>query len=505
VPRDPTTAGSAGAGEDLARRLSELSPEARAELREALRHRSTPTGIARRSAGGPAPLSFSQQRMWFLDQWEPASPTANGARAVRLRGDLDLQALRRALAAIVDRHEILRTVYVVEAREPRQVPLDTWSIALPVTDLVSEPPERREAALTRLLREEARQGFDLARDVMVRARLFRLGAAEHVLLLTMHHIASDAASDRVFNRELAELYGAFAAGRAPELAELPFQYADYAVWQRERLQGPLLEQLVAYWRAALADAPPRLQLPTDRVRGPVQRHNGVHRYVSYRELGDGVADLARREGTTVYITLLAAFDALLYRFTGQDDIVVGSPVAARNEPGMDALIGFFTNTLVLRNRLVGNPTFRELLTRVRTTTVGALAHQELPFEKLVETLNVPRDPSFNPLFQVNFRAQAEPRELLRLPGLATMGPIPIDIGFSRFDLALELHVDGSGLAGYFEYDEELFDPATIDALAADFEELLRSAVAAPATPILALIAPRRPRVAHGGRIPRTSH
>lgn len=493
------------AGDDLSRRLRALSAADRAKLRDALESRTSPTGIQRRRESGPAPLSFSQQRMWFLDQWEPASPAANGARALRLRGPLDLEALRQALAAVVERHEILRTVYLVEQREPRQVPLASWSLELPVVDLELYPDDQREAMLARGLREEARRGFDLASDVMLRPRVFRLGPTEHVLLLTMHHIASDAASDRVLNRELAELYGAFVAGRAPQLDELPFQYADYAAWQRERLQGPVLEQLVEYWRETLADAPDRLRLPVDRPRGPVQRHNGVHRYVSYAGAGGAIADLARKEGTTAFITLLAAFDVLLYGFTGQDDVVVGSPVAARTAPGVEALIGFFSNTLVLRNRLSGNPTFGELLRRVRTSTVGALAHHELPFEKLVESLNVQRDPSFNPLFQVNFRAQADARELLQLPGVETVGVVQVDIGFSRFDLALELQIEGGELGGFFEFDEELFDAATIDALASQFEELLRRIVAAPETPIMALIPPRPRRPARGSVIPRTSH
>ena len=239
---------------------------------------------------------------------------------------------------------------------------------------------------------------------------------------------------------------------------------------------------------------------------PCKRHRGRHRYVAFDgALGAEITALARREGVTVYIALLAAFDALLYRFTGQEDILVGSPFAGRNESELEGLIGFFTNTLVLRNRLAGNPTFRELLGRVRASTAGALAHQELPFEKLVESLQVRRDPSFNPLFQVNFRANAQERQLLELPGVRTVGSIDIDIGFSRFDLALELQIEGGELGGYFEYDEDLFDAATIDLLAADFEQLVRKVVVAPETPILAL-GPRRTGAAQNrSPIPRTSH
>jgi hypothetical protein len=489
----------------LARRLGALSPDQRAQLRSALARRTASSAIRRRSHDGPVPLSFSQQRMWFLDQWEPGSPTNNGARALLLRGALDVTALERALATVVERHEVLRTVVVVEGREPRQVVLSDWSLELPVVDLGDVPDSQREVELERLLREEAGRPYDLSSDLMLRPILFRLGQDEHALLLALHHIAYDASSDQVMNRELAEAYGALVEGREPDLPELPIQYRDYAVWQRERLQGPVLDELASYWRAALGDAPERLRLPTDHAREAVQRHVGRHRYVAFEGgLGDAVIELARREAATPYIALLALFDALLYGFTGQDDVVVGSPVASRNHVELESLIGFFSNTLVLRNRLAGNPTFVELMARVRATMTGAIAHQELPFEKLVEILNVRRDPGFNPLFQVNFRAQAQPRVLLQLPGVETVGAIPVDIGFSRFDLALELQIDGGELGGYFEYDEDLFDAATIDRLAADFEELVRRVLAAPETPLLALIPRAGRRPARSTRIPRTA-
>ena len=501
-----TSAEPPGFDGDLARRIGSLSPQERAELRETLRRRTSSSRIPRRTGGGPAPLSFSQQRMWFLDQWEPGSPTNNGARAVRLQGDLDTDALERGLAAVVERHEILRTTYMVEEREPLQVPLGDWSLEMPVVDLTRGAAESREPELARLLREAARRGFDLGADLMLRPTLFRMNPTEHVLLLSIHHIAFDASSDRVLNRELAELYGAFVEGRAPQLPELPIQFADYALWQRQRLQGPLLEKLLTYWRDALADAPERLRLPADHARAPVQAHRGKHRYVAFDgNLGADIVALARREGVTVFILLLAAFDALLYRFTGQEDVLVGSPFAGRNESELEGLIGFFTNTLVLRNRLAGNPTFRDLLARVRASTAGALAHQELPFEKLVESLRVRRDPSFNPLFQVNFRAHAQEPQLLQLPGVRAVGSIDIDIGFSRFDLALELQIKGGELGGYFEYDEDLFDAATIDVLAADFEQLVRKVVVSPETPILALVPRRAGAGQNRSPIPRTSH
>ena len=481
-------------------RPGSMTPDKRELLREALRRRAASTSISPRGDSGPAPLSFSQHRMWFLDQWDPGAPTQNGARAIRLLGDLDVNALQLAIAGVVARHESLRTVYVAERGEPRQVALEEWSVQLPVIDV-------QEHELHDRLRAESRRGFDLAADLMIRPTLFRLGAAEHVLLLTMHHIAFDASSDRVFNQEVAELYSAFRGNRAPNLPALPIQYADYAVWQRKRLQGALLDELVSYWRRTLADAPERLRLPTDHVRPAVQGHRGSHRYFSFDSgLGTAVAELARSEGATPYMTLLAAFNTLLYRFSGDEDLAVGSPVAGRSHVELEGLIGFFTNTLVLRTRLGGNPTFRELIKRVREGTAGALAHQELPFEKLVECLHVRNDPSFNPLFQVNFRAQAEPRMLLDLPGVTTTEAVPVDIGFSRFDLALELQLDGGTVSGYFEYDEDLFDVTTVDALTADLEELLGRIVETPETRVLALLPTRQTSRAQNRRpIPRNAH
>ena len=487
--------------------MDSLTPEKRALLREALRRRGAATSIPPRGETGPAPLSFAQHRMWFLDQWEPGGPTQNGARAIRFLGELDVDALERALVAVVDRHESLRTIFLAEGGEPRQIANESWTLQLPVVDLQSVPSATRENQLQDRLRSESRRGFDLAADLMVRPTLFRLGPSEHVLLLAMHHIAFDASSDRAFNAEVSELYDAFRTGRAPELPALPIQYADYAVWQRGRLQGRLLDELVSYWRATLGDAPERLRLPTDRSRPALQRHRGAHRYFALEDnLVDAVRTLARTEGATTYMTLLAAFNTLLYRFTGEEDIVIGSPVAGRSHVELEGLIGFFTNTLVLRNRLRGNPSFRELIRSVRKTTADALAHQELPFEKLVECLKLRRDPGFNPLFQVNFRAQAETRALLELPGVTTAGAVPVDLGFSRFDLALELRVDDGVLSGYFEYDEDLFDVSTIDALRADLEELLRRAIAAPDTRILALLPGRRTSRAQSPRpIPRSAH
>ncbi len=481
--------------------------EQRALLLRALRERraaASSQGIPRRAVPGPTPLSFSQQRMWFLDQWEPGAPTFNGARAIRIRGALDADALQRAFATVVERHDTLRTVFVLHEREPRQVVLDDWSLDLPVIDLASLPARERATALARGLRELAREPFDLSKDVMIRTTLFRLDDDDAVLLVRLHHIAADAFSDGVLFGDVAKVYDVLSAGRAPDLPDLPIRYSDFACWQHERLQGQVLDELVTYWTNELRGAPNLLPLPTDRPRRPVQRHEGArHEVLLSRDFADGVRELARSEGCTVYMVLLGAFATLLYRLTGTDDVVVGSPIANRTTTELASMVGFFCNTMALRARLSGNPSFREVCRRVRTTALGAYEHQELPFERIVELLNVPRDPAYNPIFQVNFRAQDGARLPLRLAGLAT-SLVPVDIGFSRFDLALELHVEADCITGYFEFDLDLFDGTTVARFADDFEALLEQALRDPDTPILAVRLPhgRRPVVETASSIPR---
>jgi hypothetical protein len=449
-------------------------------LRERRRARSR---IPRRSEAGPAPLSFSQQRIWFLEQWEPGAPTFNAARAMRIAGMLDLDALRIAFETVVSRHEALRTTFAITGREPRQVVLEEWSFDLPVEEIAVE---RLDAAL----RTASRRAFDLTSDLMIRATLFRLGLRDHVLLVGMHHIAGDAFSDGVLMTELAEVYDAVLSNRDHDLPELSIQYADYAVWQHERLSGATLDELVHYWKGELQGAPPLLDLPLDRPRRKVQRHEGAHLELALpSELADGVRDLTRETGATVYMVLLSAFATLLYRLTGSDDVVVGSPIAARTTAELTQLIGFFANTIALRVRLGGNPSFRELCSRVKTTALGAYRHQELPFDRVVDALDVRRDPSYSPVFQVNFRAEEGVRPPLSLTGTTTSS-IPVDIGFSRFDLALELHLEDDGIGGYWEYDRDLFDESTITGFGEDFEALLGQIVAAPDTPLLALSLPR---------------
>jgi condensation domain-containing protein len=439
--------------------------------------------------------------MWFLDQWDPGAPTSNAARAIQIWGELDVDALRHAFSLVVDRHESLRTVFALHGKEPRQVLLEEWSLELPTVDLThsTDPGD-----LARQLRALSREPFDLGKDLMIRTTLFRLGRDAHVLLVRMHHIAADAFSVELLFREVSQVYASFSTGGVPALPELPIQYADFACWQRDRLRGKVLDELATYWLGELRDAPRLLPLPTDRPRLPVQRHvGGRHELRFRRELATGVRALAASENCTVYMVLLGAFATLLYRLSGSADVVVGSPIANRTTPELMSLIGFFSNTVALRIRLGGNPMFCEVCRRVRTAALGAYEHQELPFDRLVELMNVPRNPAYNPIFQVNFRAEDGARSPLRLSGTET-ALVPVDIGFSRFDLALELHVEADGVGGYFEFDQDLFDAATAARFAEDLEALLEQAMSAPQTPVLSLQLPHgRSRPGEVGvRIPR---
>lgn len=482
--------------------ISALSPAKRALLERALKRRresgtAAGEGIPRRSDRGPAPLSYSQQRMWFLQQWEPEAPTFNGARATRLLGPLDREALEYALSSIVARHESLRTVFR-GSTEPRQVVLSSWSLKLPVMVLGDRDPGER--TLHELVRELSREPFDLAKDLMLRATLIERSAQEHILLIRMHHIAADAHSDSVLYGELSELYNARVQGRPPRLPELPIQYSDFAVWERERLRGALLEELRSYWARKLDGAPPLLPLPTIRERPAVQRHEGAHHALELpRSLAEALLALGRQEGLTFFMTMLAAFETLLYRISGESDIVIGSPITNRDRLELQGLIGFFTNTIALRTRLDGNPTFRETMRRARETALGAYAHQDLPFEKVVEAVQPKRDPSYNPIFQVNFRAQATERPGPALDGLQAQA-LPVDIGFSRFDLALELVLGKDSLSGYLEYDRDLFDLDMISGLEQDLGALLAAVGADPDAPILAISLPHgRPAAQQTGR------
>ena len=429
-----------------------------------------------------ASASYAQERLWFLDQLEPDNPAYNISTAFRLSGLLDVAVLEQSLNEIVRRHEVLCTTFATFATvdgRPVQVIAPDLNLTLPVEDLRKIPETKREAEAQRLLSEEAQRPFDLARGPLLRTTLLRLDEEEHVLLLTMHHIICDDWSVGVLNRELAVLYEAFSAGKPSPFPELPIQYADFAHWQWQWLQGEVLEDQLAYWKQQLGGSLPVLELPTDRPRPAVQTFQGaIQSFVLPVTLTESLEGLSRQEGATLFMTLLTALKVLLYRYTGQEDIVVGSPVVNRNQVETEGLIGFFVNTLVLRSDLSGNPAFRELLGRVRKVTLEAHAHQDLPFEKLVEQLQPERDLSRNPLFQVMFVLQNAPMEALTLPGLV-VNPLKFDRRTAQFDLTLSMEKTGQGLRGVLEYNTDLFDAATVTRVAGHFQTLLEGIVANP--------------------------
>ena len=435
--------------------------------------------IRPRDPGDTTPLSFAQQRLWFIEQLEPGSHAYNSPRVVRLKGPLDTAVLRRSLADIVARHEALRTSFTATAGRPIQTIAPALTLPLPIADLSGYAEDEREARTRQLAEDEIRRPFDLTRAPLLRVRLLRLGREDHVLILTMHHIVSDEWSQGVLFRELAALYQAHLEGNQSPLRPLPIQYADYALWQREWLQGNRLERELTYWRERLQGAPPVLQLPTDRPRPPVQTFRGAKQNLLLpRGLLPELRALSRSEGVTLFMTLLAAFQTLLARYTGQNDIVVGSPIAGRTRMETEGLIGFFVNTLVLRTDLSGDPTFRELLRRVREVAFGAYEHQDLPFERLVEDLQPERNLSYSALLQVLFTLQAAPAPLPRLAGLE-VEPHPVERDVARFDLSLRLRVDVDGLRAQLEYNTDLFDAGTIARLLNHFRTLLEDIVADP--------------------------
>jgi amino acid adenylation domain-containing protein len=429
--------------------------------------------------GGELPLSFAQQRLWFIDQLQPGGTSYNVPAAVRLTGDLDIAALERALSEIVRRHEVLRTTFAEAGGRPVQVINNAEPLRLSVVDLSEVDGGERETRAQELIAEEAGRPFDLSARPLLRAGLIKLDESEHVVMLTMHHIVSDGWSVGVLVREVAALYEAYTQAQESPLAELPVQYADFAVWQREWLTGEVLEAQLSYWRRQLAGAPEVLELPTDRPRPAVRTHDGrTHSFSVAPEITQALRALSRREGVTLYMTLLAAFQTLLHRYSGQEDILIGSPVAGRNRAETEHLIGFFVNTLVLRTDLSGDPSFSELLGRVREVCLGAYAHQDVPFEKLVEELRPERSLSHAPLFQVMFVLQNAPEEELRLGGLR-LSTAGAHGGESKFDLTLAVTETADGLGAVLEYDSDLFDAETISRMTTHFLTLLSAAASEP--------------------------
>ncbi|HEY4591077.1 MAG TPA: condensation domain-containing protein, partial [Thermoanaerobaculia bacterium] len=428
---------------------------------------------------GALPLSFAQQRLWFIDQLQPGSPLYNLPVVLRVEGPLQPAVLRRSLSEIARRHEAVRTVFVLQGDAPAQVVMPPAPFPLPLVDLSGLPEPAREAAARALAEKEASRPFDLARDAKLRALLLRLAAADHAVALTAHHVASDGWSMGILVREVTALYAAFAKGEPSPLPELPVQYADFAVWQRSWLHGEALEREIDWWRHQLAGLPPLLELPTDRPRPAVQSSRGAERPVRLSSgLVGRAGELGRREGATLFMVLLAAFQAVLARASGQDDLAVGTPVAGRNRVEVEGLIGFFVNNLVLRGDLSGDPTFRELLGRTREAELAAQGHQDVPFERLVEELVAERSLAHAPLVQVVIALQNEPFGRLEIQGLR-LRPVTLETAVAKFDLTLNLEEQGGGLAGMIEYATDLYDAATVDRLIAGCERLLAAAVAGP--------------------------
>ncbi|NVJ22885.1 amino acid adenylation domain-containing protein, partial [Myxococcus sp. AM011] len=428
---------------------------------------------------GDLPLSFAQQRLWFLDQLQPGTASYNLPAALRLEGELDVEALRQSLRALVQRHEVLRTHFVVRDAQPVQVIEPEARVDLPVQELGLLEPSHRDEEARRLMREEALRPFDLARGPLVRATLLRLDAHHHLLLVTVHHIISDGWSTEVMVRELGAFYRQFSGGESARLAPLPIQYADFSVWQRQRLSGDTLRQELDWWKQQLSGAPAALELPTDRPRPAAQTEHGAVLPISLSaSVSNAVRELAQREGATPFMILLAVWQLVLSRYSGQDDVLVGSPIANRNRAETEGLVGFFVNTLVLRTRIDVRQSFRELLAQVRLSTLAAYEHQDVPFEKLVEELQPQRDLSRSPLFQVTLTLQNTPNSTLALPGI-TLTHLPPELETSKYDISLLLEEGGSGFSGVFNYNTDLFDAATLERLSRHFSVLLTEAVTAP--------------------------
>ena len=468
---------------DLIERIAALSPEKRELLLQRLNQKKESVSLEKilpqSREGNTFPLSFAQQRLWFLDQLTPGNFTYNILIGVRLTGTLDGRALERSLNELVKRHEVLRTAFKTINGQPVQAIASNLELKILEIDLRSLPETERSREVERLIATEAKLAFDLSQAPLLRAKLLQLSDSNWVLLLSTHHIISDAWSMGIFIQELATFYQAFCTGKPSPLPELSVQYADFASWQRQWLQGEVLETQLAYWKKQLGGNLPVLNLPTDRPRPAVQTFRGaVHKFTIPKAIAEEMTKLSQREKATLFMVLLAAFKTLLYRYTGQEDILVASPIANRNRREIEELIGFFANTLVFRTNLSSNPTFKELLASVREVALGAYNHQDLPFEKLVEILQPERDLSHNPLHQVVFYLRNVPTPEIKLPGV-TLSNLEIEQKTAKFDLALGLEEGLEGINGTLEYSEDLFDASTARRIAGHFITLLESIAANP--------------------------
>ncbi len=467
---------------NISDRIANLSPEKLALLQARLKKGDADlkksSRITPRQSSDPAPLSFAQQRLWFLNQMEPESPF-NISIALKLNGSLNVDALAQTLSAIVDRHPVLRTTFASVDGNVVQVVAPPPAVAVSTIDLSDLAAEQRQVDVDRILSAEPQRPFDLAADLMLRATLIRLHESEHILVLVMHHVAADGWSVGILFRELGRFYQGFAVGSPAQLPELPIQYADFAAWQREWLTGDVLHSQLNYWRQQLADASRVLTLTTDRPRPSVQTFAGGTKYFQIdRQLTQQLKQLSQQSGATLFMTLLAGFATLLARYSGQDDVAIGSPIANRHRSEVESIIGCFINTLALRTKFTGDPTFLELLAQVKETTLCAYDRQDFPLEKLVEELQPERSLSHAPLFQVMFVLQNAPIGQLELPGL-TLSLLELEDLVAKDDLFLSIAETETGMTGELVYNSDLFDRATIERMASNFECLLASIVANP--------------------------
>jgi hypothetical protein len=467
--------------------LAGLSPAKRALIELTLLKKKAASGepkqlISRRPAGLPAPLSFYQQGLWVLNQLMPNTSLYHVPKGMRLTGELNISTLKQALDYLVARHEALRTSFTTCDGVPVQVVRELLTLDLPLFDLSTMPETAREAETRRVLVEEACRPFDLSTGPLIKACLLRLDEREHILLITMHHIVTDGWSMGIFERELTLLYEAFINAQPSPLPELPVQYPDYALWHREWFQGPVYESQLAYWKNVFKTEPPVIELPADHPRPSLQAHRvfrGVKRKLPLsKDLTRKLKELSQKEESTLFMVLLAAYQTLLHRYTGEDDIVVGSPIAGRCLAETEQLIGLFINALALRVDLSGDPSFRELIARVKEVALGAYAHQDLPFEMLVKEVQPDRSLAHNPLFQVMFVLQSESTSIKRVADLK-VSHVQVENIAANFDLTVDVVERDGQLECLFESNAELFDEDRITRLLGHFHNLLEGIVADP--------------------------
>ncbi len=476
---------------ELKERIAGMSLDQRALLEQRLlrarKQQVRAVTISRRQSSDPAWLSFGQQQMWFLDQLAPGTSTYNIPDVMQLTGPLDINGLEQGLRGVIERHEVLRTRIASVDGNPIPAVNKTWEFAIRQFDLRNLPEQERKSEAARILREQVRQPFDIAQDLMLRAALVRLADERFWLLLLTHHIAWDVSSRAVLYGELAGTYRALTSHGAGKPPELPIQYSDFAAWQRQRLQGKTFEQQASYWRDQLSNAAHVLSLPTDRPRPAAQSFHGAKHFFSLPPaLVESAKALSREQSATLFMALLASFAAFLHGLTGQEDISIGSPMIGRNYPELENLIGFFINTTVLRFTPSPSTTFRQLVEQAQKITLGAHSHSDVPFEKLVEIARPRRDPSRMALIQVNFRVQSGSAPHLDLPGMQVEPMFEfIDTGTAKFDLALEIAPDGSS-DSFFEYNTDLFEPSTIKRYVTEFEQVLAALTRQPDLPLASI-------------------